>query len=454
MTPESYLPPQNLEAERGVIAAALIDPETLHDTAAILKAGAFFREAHQTIWAAILRLFDAGSAIDAVSLADELTRRGQFKAVGGHEAIGEIVNSVPHAANATFHAKVVHQKATARGVIQACEATLRDGYSGTLTASELVAVAESRVFAISEAEATGDTRDMADVVGDAYIAIENRKQGRVDGVRTGFADLDYHLDAMQPGALVILAARPSQGKTAMAMGISSHVAGNYPGYVLFVSLEMGRQEVGERLLSATANIPGDKLKRPWGMSDAERERLANAAHELQRSRIKIDDTPLRTLTQIGANARRVASRSGLSLLVIDYLSLIDGQRQKGENRQEEVARLSRGLKALARQLSCPVLCLSQLNRHSENRGKDRQPRLSDLRESGQIEQDADAVVMLHRPSFYDPNDQPGIAEVIIAKNRNGPTGAVKLVFVGDCTRFDSLAPNYPEVENPNHGQPY
>ena len=445
-----HLPPHNLEAERGVIAAAMLEPATLNETASVVSAGDFYREAHAVAWQAILGLYDRGQAVDAIGLADELARRGQYKAIGGDQALLEIVNSVPHAANALYHAQIVRQKATARQLIQACTDVIRDAYSNLHTAAELVASAEAKVFAISEAEATGATVDAGEVIADSFQAIDGRKEGRSTGLMSGFGDLDYLTDGFKPGDLVILAARPSQGKTAMAMAIAQHVAEAAPGSVLFVSLEMSRGQLGERLLSSWANLGGDKLKRPWTMTDAERGRLGDAAAELRTLRLKIDDTPARTLSQIGANARRVKSRGGLSLVVVDYLGLIDGQRQKGENRQEEVARISRRLKSLARELAVPVLCLHQLNRQSETR-EDRRPRLADLRESGQIEQDADSVILIHRPEFYNPNDQPGIAEVYVAKNRNGPTGQVRLAFVGHCTRFDSLTPFNPEE---THGTAY
>lgn len=431
------LPPQNLEAERGVIGAALLEPSTLHDTASMLTPGDFYREAHQTIWAAILRLYDAGQAIDAVTLADDLTRRGQFKLVGGHEALGEIVTSIPHAANARFHAEVVKEKSIGRQLIQAATDILRDGYSSMHTAAELVSAAESRIFAISEAEATGETRGVGEVVGDVVASIADRREGSARGVQTGYGELDFMIDGFGPDDLCIVAGRPSMGKTAFAMGIATHAAQASPGHVLVVSLEMNRQSLVERLLCSLANVPGDKLRRPWKLTGDETGRLSQAVADIERLRIKIDDTPIRTLTQIGANARRVATRSGLSLLAIDYLSLIEGQAPR-EPRHEFIAKVSRGLKSLARQLKCPVLCLQQLNRQSEAR-KDFRPKLADLRESGAIEQDADQVLLLHRPDYYDPNDQPGIAEVIVAKNRNGPTGTVKLAFLKACTRFDSLS---------------
>lgn len=227
------------------------------------------------------------------------------------------------------------------------------------------------------------------------------------------------------------------GKTAFACSLAVHAA-NTGTPALFVSLEMSRAALGERLLSSESRVDSGRLKRAWELERSERDELAAALDRLRSVQLEIDDSPSRTVSQIAAVARRMRARRGLGLVVIDYLSLIDGQRQRGENRQEEVARISRRLKAMARELDCPVICLHQLNRQSEQRDGNR-PRLSDLRESGQIEQDADIVMLLHRPEYYDPNDSPGIAEVIVAKNRNGPTGAVRLQFTRHCTRFDPIS---------------
>lgn len=446
-----HLPPQNLEAERCTLGAILLDNDVLHDIAQAVKPGDFYRDAHQTIYRAILDLYDQGEPIDAVSLADELTRRGQYKILRGDEMLMEIANSVPHAANGPYHASIVRQKSISRQLIQTCTEIIRDGYSNLHTASELLDMAERRVFAISEAEAIGETRDIGDVIGEVFIAIEARRNGRATGLTTGFTDLDVLTNGFRPGDLVILAARPSQGKTALAMGIAQHAAQEFPGHVLFISLEMGDGPIGERLLASVSRVEGAKLQQPRFMRGDDTDRLSAAAASLQSLRIKIDDTPGRTVTQIGANARRVKSRDGLSLLVVDYLGLIDGQRDRGDSRQEEVARISRRLKQLARELQCPLLCLHQLNRQSEQR-TDRRPMLADLRESGQIEADADCVLLLHRPEFYDPTDRPGIAQLHIAKNRNGPTGTVELAFRKECTRFDSLSAT--PVETATDGNPY
>jgi replicative DNA helicase len=228
------------------------------------------------------------------------------------------------------------------------------------------------------------------------------------------------------------------GKTALGMQIADHAAVTRPGHVLVCSLEMARRQLGERFIAATSGVEGEKLRRPNVMGYGDLNRIAQAVHGAEGRRMVVDDAPAQSVAQIAATARRIKSRHGLGMILIDYLSLIDGHRQPGENRQEEVARISRRLKAMARSLSVPVLCLHQLNRQNEARG-DKRPTLGDLRESGQIEQDADSVMLIHRPDYYNPNDNPGIAEIIVAKNRNGPTGTVRLAFVKSCTRFDSLA---------------
>jgi replicative DNA helicase len=314
---------------------------------------------------------------------------------------------------------------------------ISEGYSNCLTADELLDLAERTIFSIGEREASGGNIEAGELMVDGLLSIERRGRGDRPGLMTGFPDLDELLDGFKPADLIVLAARPSQGKTALALSMVGRTCLEREASVLMASLEMNRTSIADRLLSAWSAVDAMKLQRPWTMSAEEKGYLNEAADALSNARLTIDDRPNRTVAHIAANARRIKARRGLDLVAIDYLSLMDGQRQKGENRQEEVARMSGRLKGMARELNVPVLCVHQLNRQNESR-EDRRPRLSDLRESGQIEQDADVVLLLHRPDYYDPNDQPGIAEVIVAKNRNGPTGTVRLMFRRDCTRFENL----------------
>lgn len=436
------LPPQNLEAERWVLGAILIDPSTMHDVAEILEPDDFYRDAHQILYKTIRDLYDCGKAYDTVGLADELTRLGKFKEIGGDNLLLEITTSVAHTANTVYHAEIIHQKAITRRLIQTSNEIVRECYSGMNTAAELVEIAEQRIFAIGDRDSEGSVVSASEVVASTVQSIMARQQGVRRGVITGFNDLDYLLDGLKPQELCYVAARPSQGKTALALAIVERVAVRQGEHVLFTSLEMSRESLAERLLSSIANINGDRIRRPWLMDQDEKERLAMAVEALGQSPIDFDDRSGLTLSKIGAAARRVKSRHGLKLLVIDYLGLIESKTSRNETEQETVAKLSRRLKGLARELNVPILCVHQLNRGPESR-EDHRPRMSDLRSSGQLEQDADVVLLLHRPDSYNPDDQPGIAELIIAKNRNGPTGSIELAFVKECTRFDTLVENVP-----------
>ncbi|MDR3633907.1 MAG: replicative DNA helicase [Isosphaeraceae bacterium] len=433
------LPPQNIEAEQSVLGSILLDNEVLHEVVTFLGVNDFYRDSHQTIYRAILDLYDKGKAIDAITLADELTLRGQFDSVGGDETLARILDSVPHAANGKYHAQIVRQKAVSRMLIETANEILRDGYSNNFTAEELLESAERKVFDIAEDQTKGDTVELKDVVNKAMERIATRSESRhpVTGVPTGFFELDDITGGFQPEQLIILAARPSMGKTALALNICDHAAVAANTSVLFVSLEMGQLELAERLLCARSRVDGHKLRTGQNLGHRDMSQLGKGFEELRVAPIFIDDTPARTMLQITANARRLKLRQNLGMIVVDYIQLIDAEESR-DSRQEQISKISRRLKTLARQLHVPVVALSQLNRAVENR-EDRRPRMADLRESGAIEQDADIVLMVHRPEYYDPNDQPGIAELIITKNRNGATGSVKVTFLKNITRFENLA---------------
>ena len=431
------LPPQNLEAEQGILGSILQQNDVLHEVVPILSAEDFYRDIHQIVYKAIRDLYDLGKAVDGITLADELTRRDQLDAVGGAEALADIQNSVPHAANARYYAEIVRQKSIARQLIEAANEILHEGYSNNFTAEQLLEGAERRVFQIAEDQTRGDTVELKDVVMKAMDRIVARSESRhpVTGVASGFFDLDDLTGGFQPEQLIILAARPSMGKTAFALNICDHASVDLKTPGLFVSLEMGQLELAERLLCARSRVDGHKLRTGQNMGNREITQLGKAFDDLRFAPLFIDDTPARNMLQITANARRLKLRSNLGLIMVDYIQLIDSNESR-DSRQEQIAKISRRLKALSRELKVPVVALSQLNRAVENR-EDRRPRMADLRESGAIEQDADIVLLLHRPDYYDPNDQPGIAEVIIAKNRNGATGSVKLTFLKNFTRFEN-----------------
>jgi len=433
------VPPQNIEAEQGVLGGILLDNDVLHEVVPLLKVEDFYRDNHQVIYRAIRDLYDQAKPVDVIILAEELRRREDYQKVGGDEALAQIISCVPHAANAKYHAQIVREKAVARALIDSANETLREGYSNTRTADDLLEAAERRIFAISEEQVTGETVELRDVVTQAMARISARAEARhpISGVPTGYYELDDMTSGFQGSQLIILAARPSMGKTAFALNICEHVAVDCKTGVLFVSLEMGQLELAERMLCGRARVDGHKLRTGQNLGNRELQLLGKGYDALQASPMFIDDTPSRNVLQITANARRLKMRHGIGAVVIDYIQLIDSDEGR-DSRQEQIAKISRRLKTLARELNIPVIALSQLNRAVENR-EDRRPRMADLRESGAIEQDADLVLLLHRPEYYDPHDQPGISELIVAKNRNGATGTVKMTFLKNFMRFENLA---------------
>ncbi len=438
--PEDRLPPQNIEAEQGVLGGILLDNDVLHEVVPLLRTEDFYRDS-QIIYRAIRDLYDLGRPIDPIILSDELRRREEYDKIGGDETLHQILSTVPHAANTRYYAGIVREKSIGRQIIESANEILREGYSNTLTADELLESAERRIFQIAEERASGETVELRDVVTKAMdrIALRSEERHPITGIASGYYDLDDLTGGFQGSQLVILAARPSMGKTALALNICEHVAVNLKTAVLFVSLEMGQLELAERLLAARSRVDGHKLKTGKGLGTREMTLLGKGYDELRSSPLFIDDTPARNMLQITANARRLKLRQQIGLIVVDYIQLIDAETSDGrDSRQEQIAKISRRLKTLARELSVPVIALSQLNRGVENR-EDRRPRMADLRESGAIEQDADLVLLLHRPEYYDPNDQPGIAELILAKNRNGATGTIKMTFLKNLMRFENLA---------------
>lgn len=433
------LPPANIEAEMGVLGSVLLDNDALHDVIPLLKVEDFYRDTHQKIYRVIRDLYDLGKPVDLILLNEELVRRDLFDAVGGNETLVSIIESVPHAAHAKYYADLVHQKAISRQLIESANEMLSDGYSNNFTAEELLQSAEKKIFAIAEEETTGETHDIKDVIVEAMDRIVAKGEGNLapSGVSTGFLDLDEITTGFHGTQLIILAARPAMGKTAIALNICEHVICTLNKGVLFVSLEMGELELVDRLLSSRARVDGYKLKTGKGLGQQDLAQLGRAYNELHKAPLYIDSTPARNSLQITANARRLKMRKEIGMIVIDYIQLVDADDPR-DSRQEQIAKVSRRLKQIARELDIPVIALSQLNRAVENR-EDRRPRMADLRESGAIEQDADMVLLLHRPEYYDPNDQPGVAELIIAKNRSGGTDTVKLAFLRNLTRFENLA---------------
>jgi replicative DNA helicase len=433
----SRLPPQNVEIEKGVLGALILDEQAFREVSPDLKVEHFYRDIHQIVYRVLCEIHDEGKPVDLAILEEELRSRELLEKIGGFPALAEIVSSSPHSANVFYHVQIIKEKALARDVIAACSETLDEGYSNILNASDLLSKAEERIFAIGEAEAKGGTREIGRFALEAMGRFASRKGGEYSGVATGLVRLDNLTDGLTNAQFIILAARPSLGKTALALNVAEHAAINSGVGTLFISLEMAGIELAERLIVARSGVDGYKYKTGQYLDSDEEERIGVAYGDLRACRkLWIDDTPIRTIGQIAANARRHKARHGIGLMILDYVQLIDSGREMARNasRQEQVGAISRRLKTLAKELNIPLLVLSQLNRNSESR-EDRKPRLSDLRESGSLEQDADMVFLLHRPDFYDPGDSPGLAEVIVGKNRNGKTGTVKLTYHKEITRF-------------------
>jgi replicative DNA helicase len=446
------LPPQNLDAEKGVLGSLLLDPEVCDDVALIIRSEDFYAPANVCLYGHLLAMHNEGLRVDVTLLVERLKKAGDLEIVGGMSYLAEIVQSVPTAANANYYAQIVHDKGTLRALIHASTEILRDAYDQSLEARELLARAEEKVFGILDQKGAGELTSMQDVLHEALERIDARlmKGGGIGGMATGFADLDSLTGGLHESELVILAARPSMGKTALATNIADHVSIDLGLPTLFVSLEMSRLELAERMLCAQGRINGHRLRNGF-ISPADRKKLIEASSTMSKAPLYIDDSPSRTMTEIAATARRLKRRQNLALVVIDYLQLIEPDNPK-DPRQEQVAKIARRLKGMARELRLPVLCLAQLNRQAEVT-RDNRPRLSHLRESGAIEQDADVVMFIYREDAYMRKDdwqdthpdQPGrsyptgVASVIIAKHRNGPTGQIDLRFHSRTTKFEDLA---------------
>lgn len=434
------LPPQSLEAEQGVLGSILLDASMLDEIVAILKAEDFYRDIHQHIYQAILDLYGEGKRIDALTVIGRLDEKGQFAEIG-NETLSEILESVPHAANAKFYADIVREKATMRAAIETANTILQDVYSNDCNSKQVLQRAEKSLFKIATRQVSGNLRSLGDIIPGVLDSIDqrvNRKPGSdAGGLSSGFTDLDFITGLFHPGQLVVIGARPSHGKSALAWAIADHAAVEKKKPALFASLEMSGESLAERALSMRSEVDGHKLRTGYGLETKDFEGLGKAYAELKNAPIWIDDSSSQSMLEALSTARRVKMRHGLSLYVFDYAQLAEPDGT-GETRQEQVAAISRRLKAMARELEVPVVALSQLNRQVDYR-TDHQPVLADLRESGSIEQDADIVILMYRPERYDPVDQPGIAIADVAKNRNGSTGVARLKFRKELTRFENLA---------------
>jgi len=438
------LPPQSREAERSVLGAMLRDNAVISSVLQILRADNFYVDAHQKIYQAIEHLNGlSGQPVDAVLLAEELKQRGWLEDVGGYPYIYELWDAAPTAANAEYHARIVRDRALVRNLIHAGTEILRDAYDQAQPADELLEQAERKILDVAQMGVIGETITLERALAEAYDRIDARNTGdamSISGLSTGYADLNEITAGLQNSELIIVAARPSVGKTSFALNLVRNMAVDEGHPVFFVSLEQSRIELAERLLCCQAKVDSHKLRKGSLNSD-DMEKLIEAGGVLRNARLFIDDTPGQGMLRIAANARRLKLRHHLKVVVIDYLQLIEPDNRR-DPRQEQVAQISRRLKFLARELQIPVVALAQVNRSSEDR-QDHRPRLADLRESGSIEQDADTVMLLHRPDRYEPGQHEGVVEVIIGKQRNGPTGEITLSYIKQYMRFENFAVGTP-----------
>ncbi|QDV26705.1 replicative DNA helicase [Aureliella helgolandensis] len=445
-------PPCDVSAEIAVLGSILLLPDVCDDLVMILKADDFYDDANRILYTHMTSMVDMGQKIDVTLLVNRLKSSSDYETVGGSAYLAMLANSVPNAAHAVYYAEIVRSKATFRRLIEASTSILRDAYDEAFEAKELLSQAEQKVFQIQDERSTQAANSIGDLLTSAMERIDARMKGThsVGGVDSHFTDYDAMSGGLHNGELVILAARPSMGKTAFALNVAENVALLSRAPVLFVSLEMSGIELADRLLCSVARVNGHQL-RNGSISQDDRKRLVEKAVEISNAPLYVDDSPSRTVSEIAAVARRIRQREkALGLIVIDYLQLIEPDNPK-DPRQEQVAKIARRLKGLAREAKVPLLCLAQLNRQAEE-GKDHRPKLSQLRESGAIEQDADVVMFVHREEYYHRGDEgsqfAGQAEIIIAKQRNGPVGDVLLTWEKEYTRFRDRSPErHSEFDN-------
>lgn len=429
------LPPANIEAEEAILGSIMLDTASVHDVSPLIGPADFYRESNGTIYAAILALLDRSEPVDVLAVQAELERRGQLAAVGGIEELIRMVDGIPHAAHAGYYAGLVREKAVARQVIEALSDGLKAAYSHQYTAEELTHWVEARVLAVGMARERHDLTPIGLEIDGVMEDVESPEQARGHYLTTGLAVLDHLIGGFRPGQLIIIAARPSIGKSALALGMAGDGARATGQPVMFHSLEMTGREVATRVLAAESRVGGTKITDPWDLTERDRVALRRARQVYADVPLLIDDAPARTVAGIAALARRQKAKAGLAAIFVDYVQLLTPAAGAGRpNRQELVAQMTRDLKQLAKELAIPVVALSQLNRDVEKR-EDKRPLMSDMRESGALEQDANIVVLLHRPDFYDPGKMAGKAELIVAKNRGGRKGVALVDYHKGQTRF-------------------
>ena len=446
------VPPQATGVEKTVLGAMLIEREAIPRAVEILQPGSFYSDRHNAIYECILSLFERGNPVDLITVGDELKRREKLESVGGSYYLSELTASVDTAANVEYHARIVAEKALLRGLIETMTTVVGQAYDPSADAFELLDHAESEIFRISDSQLRKAATSMHDVLKETLSRLESihGREGGITGVPSGFTRLDQMTGGWQRSDLIIIAARPSMGKTAFSLAMARNAAlhPEHPTGVAIFSLEMSSSQLAQRLLTSEARVDA-QAARTGRLGDDDWPRLARAAGKLSEAPIFIDDTPGLTVLELRAKCRRLKAEHDIGLIIVDYLQLMHGTGMgKNSNREQEIAHISRSLKGLAKEINVPVLALSQLSRAVETRGGDKRPQLSDLRESGSIEQDADVVAFIYRAERYgitvdgNGNSTEGLAEIIIGKQRNGPIGDVSLAFVHQHARFENLTTYY------------
>ncbi|QIJ63610.1 replicative DNA helicase [Streptomyces sp. JB150] len=435
------VPPQDLNAEQSVLGGMLLSKDAIADVVEILKGHDFYKPAHETIYQAILDVYAKGEPADPITIAAELTKRGEINKVGGAAYLHTLVQTVPTAANAEYYAEIVHERAVLRRLVEAGTRITQMGYAADDDVDEIVNRAQAEIYAVTEQRTSEDYLPLGDIMEGALDEIEaiGSRSGEMTGVPTGFTDFDALTNGLHPGQMIVIAARPAMGKSTLALDFARAAAIKHNLPSVIFSLEMGRNEIAMRLLSAEARVALHHM-RSGTMTDEDWTRLARRMPDVSAAPLYIDDSPNLSMMEIRAKCRRLKQRNDLRLVVIDYLQLMQsGGSKRAESRQQEVSDMSRNLKLLAKELEIPVIALSQLNRGPEQR-TDKKPMVSDLRESGSIEQDADMVILLHREDAYEKESpRAGEADLIVAKHRNGPTATITVAFQGHYSRFVDMA---------------
>lgn len=435
------VPPQNIEAEQSILGSILLDNQALNNVLEILSAKDFYNEAHRRIFAATIELSDRNEPCDLITLTNILKNNKQLDAVGGMAYLASLVDNVPSAANAAYYAKIVKEKAILRMLIGTATEILKNSYDTSAEIDQVLDKAEHAIFEISENKIRPAFFPIKDIIKDSFKTIERlyERKTLITGVPTGFEKIDDLTSGLQKSELIIIAGRPSMGKTAFALNIASHAAVEMGLPVAIFSLEMAKEQLAMRMLASEAKVDSQRL-RQGRLGETDWPKLTIAAGRISDAPIFIDDTPAIMVLEMKAKARRLKAESGLELIVLDYLQLMRGGGYR-DSREQEISEISRSLKALAKELNVPVIALSQLNRKVEDR-TNRRPQMADLRESGAIEQDADLIAFIYRDELYnksEDNPEKGMAEIIIGKQRNGPIGTVKLAFLEKFTSFENLA---------------